>query len=24
MKVCPYCWVVQEWKNKWKKAKFKK
>jgi hypothetical protein len=24
MDICPYCWVVQEWKNKWKKAKFKK
>ncbi len=24
MDVCPYCWIVQNWKNKWKKAKFKK
>ncbi len=24
MKVCPYCWTIQFWKDKWKKAKFKK
>ena len=24
MKVCPYCWTIQSWKNKGKKANFKK
>ncbi len=24
MPTCPYCWIIQDGKNKWKKAKFKK